>query len=95
MGEGFAGSSGPVRLHGPRDGCLGEEVAVAMAKCLEYESKGHWGGDHRSTTSAGSTWGFRAPPTGKVYARSAERFIYGALGDENKFPLNCFITSLR
>ena len=45
-GERFAGSSGPVRTHGTRDGCLGE-VVVARTKCLEYGVKSHWGGDRR------------------------------------------------
>ena len=75
MEEGFAGSSVSCAS---AYGCLGEEVAVAMAKCLEYEDKCHWGAIIGQTTSAEPTWGFRAPPTGKVHARSAERFIYGA-----------------
>ena len=78
MGEKFAGSSGPVRAHGRGDGCLGEEVAVAMAKCLEYGGKCHLGGRSSANDVSRANLSSKAPPTGKVDASSAERFIYGA-----------------
>ena len=57
--------------------------AVARGKCLEYlRVKCHWGaiiGKRRQQGRLSS----QSPPTSKVHARSAERFIYGAWGDEN------------
>ncbi len=78
MGK-LAGSSGTIRACGTRDGCLGRcccpgevpRVNVIGAIIGKRRQHGHLGS--------------KAPPTGKVHAGSAERFIYGAWGVETSF----------